>query len=101
MLNAGQSIVGLIIGAQTNAGASGINYSHKGKRMSDLKQCPCGGVPEQLELQEGDTFRWLIASPSCCDEWLIEFKHNSTRDNMNEAVKAWNNLPRFWEQENE
>jgi len=67
--------------------------------MTTLKRCPCGEVPESVDIQDaGQGGKWAFAVPSCCGEWMIEFKTQYKPLDSPEceglADAAWNNAPR-------
>lgn len=66
--------------------------------MVTLKRCPCGKVPDRLELMEGGTYKWALAYPDCCQEWMIEFHKGwyylHEPEVMDLAIEAWNKAPR-------
>ncbi len=69
----------------------------------ELKPCPCGQVPEFLEV-DGD---WHLSrrkvSGTCCQLWHLDFKPADTTASqaelMRQATDAWNNTPRPWDVE--
>lgn len=67
--------------------------------MSDapeLKQCPCGKVPERLTLVgQGNYQRWRYLTCPCGD-WEMEYRNNYSAgdDSYELAVQAWNNAAR-------
>ena len=64
--------------------------------MSELKACPCGKVPDELCVIEGETCRWRKVSGDCCGVWEIEFRvySNDTKEINQDALAAWNAAPR-------
>lgn len=64
--------------------------------MKSLKPCPCGQTPKELDIQHPDYTRFGFATPTCCNEWTIEFRHDySNGDELKaKAIEAWNNAPR-------
>lgn len=67
--------------------------------MTDkLKPCPCGKTPERIDVVSSGGCKYAQAMPSCCNEWLIEFR--TVRFSLDSpethaaAVKAWNEAPR-------
>lgn len=64
----------------------------------ELKQCPCGKIPNSLFVSYTESQKWANVCGSCCSEWMIEFGTNYHRLDSDEcmalAVKAWNNAPR-------
>lgn len=67
--------------------------------MSDLERCPCGSTPEEIsvyDLNQGG--KWMAAVPSCCGEWMIEFRADyldaSSDECIQRSVEAWNGAPR-------
>jgi hypothetical protein len=72
----------------------------------DLKPCPCGETPTELNIQDGGQgFKWAFACGNCCGEWWIEFRsHYEPIDSakcMQYAVEEWNRVPRKKESEGE
>ena len=65
---------------------------------NQLKPCPCGKMPERLQITEGSTMKYAFVSGVCCGEWNIEFRTNyltaEAPECMNLAIKAWNRSPR-------
>lgn len=65
-----------------------------------LKECPCGKVPTELniERQESTAGKWGYVSGGCCDWWQIEFRLQYDKVDSEEAKKrasiTWNNAPR-------
>ncbi|NIS17692.1 MAG: hypothetical protein GWO41_15025, partial [candidate division Zixibacteria bacterium] len=39
-----------------------------------LAKCPCGQIPKALGIDPHGDSKWFFAVPSCCGEWLIEFR---------------------------
>lgn len=67
-----------------------------------LKRCPCGQLPERLSVVDATSSKWAYATPSCCNEWLFEFRTQYERDpnKISElAEQAWNAMPRAKELE--
>ena len=65
--------------------------------MDDLAKCPCGKIPPSLDIQEnGQGGKYMLVSPGCCGEWMIEFRANYTTggEAMERAIFAWNSAPR-------
>jgi len=70
----------------------------------DIKQCPCGEIPEKLCISDaGQGGKWAMVSPYCCGEWSLEFRTSYTALDSDEcmqyALQAWNEAPRGWERE--
>lgn len=67
--------------------------------MNELKMCPCGMVPSQIDIFAGQGSKWAYAAGNCCNEWHIEFRtqyHDLESDEcMRLAINAWNNTPRI------
>ena len=63
-----------------------------------LAPCPCGQVPASLSISDYGGYKYALASPSCCGEWLIEFRTNykplDSEACMTLAHAAWNAAPR-------
>ena len=63
-----------------------------------LAPCPCGQVPTSLSISDYGGYKYALASPSCCGEWLIEFRTNykplDSEACMTLAHAAWNAAPR-------
>lgn len=64
----------------------------------ELKRCPCGEVPKKVLPECTGSAKYMLAVPSCCSEWMIEFRANY-HDIDSEAcqalaVEAWNNASR-------
>lgn len=61
-----------------------------------LKPCPCGRVPEELDIDQSITSRRYTAEPSCCHGWMVEFfsptEHYDELSKL--ATAAWNAAPR-------
>ena len=73
------------------AGQSGVAGS--------LAKCPCGKTPDALWLRKSpDGFKWAFLTPTCCNEWTIEFNTNGLDiddpECMALAAKEWNGAPR-------
>ena len=67
------------------------------KPISDLRPCPCGETPDSIGVMEnGQGGKYMLAIPSCCSEWMLEFHtHYKSGDELKaRAEKAWNNAPR-------
>jgi len=66
--------------------------------MNKLKKCPCGEVPEKLNITEGYTLTYAFVAGSCCDEWMIEFRTvlytPYSDETMLKAIEAWNGANR-------
>jgi len=66
--------------------------------MKELKVCPCGEIPEALQISPSNTSKWAYASGTCCGEWMVEFqtKYNllGSTECMTLAIEAWNYAPR-------
>jgi hypothetical protein len=64
----------------------------------ELKRCPCGEVPRQISIVDTGSAKYMFAVPSCCSEWMIEFRTNYHHADTSEcralAVEAWNNASR-------
>ena len=65
---------------------------------SYLLACPCGKVPNDVFVVEGDSCKRAYVAGICCGEWHIEFRTNY-EDLKSEkckklAIKAWNEAPR-------
>ncbi len=65
----------------------------------ELKQCPCGKIPERLDIiSEHNRPKWAYASPECCGEWMIEFRNQyddvTSKESYRKAVVAWNETTR-------
>ena len=60
-----------------------------------LKPCPCGKVPTEIAFVSG-SYRWGIAVPNCCSEWMYEFRVDGATGPawFELAHAAWNNMPR-------
>ncbi len=66
---------------------------------SDLKECPCGKIPELLNITDaGQGGKWFAVDGGCCGEWEIEFRtmyYGMDSDEcMKLAIEAWNDAPR-------
>ena len=62
-----------------------------------LRQCPCGETPDCISVQDaGQGGKYMLAVPSCCGEWMIEFRTNYEAGETLRALaeKAWNEAPR-------
>jgi len=59
-----------------------------------LEPCPCGSVPKSLEIVSMGQYKYALAVPSCCEEWMIEFRTVNYKldsdETMDAAVLAWN-----------
>ena len=65
--------------------------------MTDVKRCPCGEVPEQLDVEDnGQVGTYALAVPSCCSVWKVEFMthHRGIPEQFVLAREAWNEAPR-------
>jgi hypothetical protein len=66
--------------------------------MTTLKRCPCGEVPESVSAEESNNSKYAYAMPSCCNEWMIEFRTNYKPLDSAECIalaeSAWNDAPR-------
>ena len=67
--------------------------------MIELKRCPCGSVPKQLDVTDaGQGGKWAWVSCGLCGEWSIEFRTQYLDLQSDEcyklAVQAWNEAPR-------
>jgi len=62
-----------------------------------IKRCPCGHIPEKINIDARDS-KWFLAVPSCCDEWIIEFRScyhpADSEEAKKRAIEAWNFAPR-------
>jgi len=70
--------------------------------MTELKRCPCGKIPEKLQIyQHGFSSKYAQVYGSCCGFWETEFWLNYLDPNSPEALKQaekeWNNTPRGFE----
>jgi hypothetical protein len=69
------------------------------KKKIQLAACPCGQIPTALNIDPRGDCKWFFAVPSCCSEWLIEFRsgynHPDSKEAMELAIEAWNNAPRI------
>lgn len=64
-----------------------------------LEKCPCGEIPPKLDIvANGQGAKYASIVPSCCSEWMIEFRTNykefDSSDCMALAIEAWNGAPR-------
>ena len=66
-----------------------------------LEPCPCGKIPEDLHIEEGETFKRRLISGTCCGEWMIETRVSTMVPqeqrkavHETECIKAWNTAPR-------
>ena len=63
-----------------------------------LNKCPCGEIPDELHIIEGNSFKWAWVSGSCCNEWSIEFRteYNDIGSDkcMESAITVWNGATR-------
>lgn len=71
--------------------------------MGEIKRCFCGSTPINFDcIENGQGSKYATAIPSCCGEWLIEFKTNykdlDSKECQKLAVEAWNNTPRMYKQ---
>jgi hypothetical protein len=62
-----------------------------------FRQCPwCGETPTELDLMEGDTYRWALVSPNCCGGVYGEIRRSSypaalgTPEDYARAAEWWN-----------
>jgi hypothetical protein len=68
--------------------------------MTSLKRCPCGEVPEELIIRDGDTHAFKRISGSCCARWTVELVVATVGAKATEEAvyksckKAWNDAPR-------
>ena len=67
--------------------------------MSNLKRCPCGKIPESVDIYDAcQGGKWAFVTGSCCDEWHIEFRAEYKAIDSDEcmvlAIEAWNDAPR-------
>ncbi len=68
--------------------------------MTDaLAACPCGKVPTSLHIKlSGEGYKYAIASPDCCGDWLIEFRADylpfDSEECQRRAREEWNAAPR-------
>ena len=64
--------------------------------LSELRRCPCGETPESIGVCACSPVKYCMAIPSCCGEWMIEFRANyAVGDELKElAEQAWNDAPR-------
>ena len=61
------------------------------------RQCTCGETPDTIGVQDaGQGAKYMLAVPSCCGEWMLEFNtHYQSGDELLAlAEKAWNEAPR-------
>lgn len=69
-----------------------------GENEMSLKPCPCGKVPTELQIVSAYRSKFLMAAPSCCSEWMFEFRSDYLNPAAPEctalAVDAWNKMPR-------
>lgn len=67
--------------------------------MSTLKRCPCGQIPKDLDINISEGTRFGFATPTCCNDWSIEFRHDYAKEGMLQSMAelAWNNAPRHFE----
>lgn len=63
-----------------------------------LQPCPCGEVPDRLDIISHGSAKWAWVYGACCSEWHIEFRtnyHPLESDECAElAEQAWNDSPR-------
>lgn len=64
-----------------------------------LKRCPCGQIPDVLEITDiGQDGTWAAVVPGCCGEWTIVFRSQyldfKSKECMDLAIEAWNEAPR-------
>ena len=63
-----------------------------------LARCPCGAVPEWLDIWPADGGARAYVNGSCCRKWKIEFEaHYESWDSpecIALAAQAWNDAPR-------
>lgn len=62
-----------------------------------LKRCPCGEIPESLEMEEGASCKYSFVSGSCCNEWSVEFRSRYINNDvvlLELATIAWNGAKR-------
>lgn len=81
------------LGRNTN-----IDIQAEAAKQLSLARCPCGEVPEELILREGESLKYAFAAGGCCDEWHIEFRTNyiplESPQGKALAETAWNKAPR-------
>ena len=63
--------------------------------MSKLKRCPCGEVPNKLEIcTAGQGGKWAYTYGDCCNTWEIEFRTQysdiDSKECMELAIEGWN-----------
>ena len=67
--------------------------------MTELKRCPCGQVPEYLDITPSASgYKWAVITPNCCGQWDSEIKVQGlpldSDDVHGYAIETWNELPR-------
>ena len=72
-----------------------------GDEMTDLQPCPCGKVPEKLEVIEGKYPQWATVGGTCCGEWSVDLRLGpgcdaADKEAMALATAEWNNATRGW-----
>ena len=69
--------------------------------MKELFRCPCGELPERLNLSSnGQGGKYACASGDCCGYWIAKFRTNNNGLDTNEcyalAVAAWNDAQKIY-----
>jgi hypothetical protein len=67
--------------------------------MTTLNLCPCGKVPNKLDITDaGQGGKWANVMGDCCGFWEIEFRTEyspiESDECMKLAIEAWNDAPR-------
>ena len=67
--------------------------------MSKLKPCPCGQIPDSLNIYDANqSGKYAFVQGNCCGEWLIEFRTDyeplDSEKCMESAIQAWNDTSR-------
>ena len=66
--------------------------------MSELKPCPCGNEPVNLEIIGDCGDKYMTVSGGCCGDWELEFRANHLPPSDPKVIAAaherWNEAAR-------
>ena len=71
----------------------------KSKYSAQLKPCPCGKIPKELNIYgDFDGAKWAYVSSDCCGDWELEFRTQYSAWESEEckqyALERWNGAKR-------
>lgn len=63
--------------------------------MNGLKRCPCGKIPQELNIMCDAYYGFAVATCDHCCHWsvLVHEKGHTDADTEKNAIKCWNDMP--------